>query len=287
MRYRTCFVAIALAAGAWAQAGPARQQPVLTLEGAEAAIEAAVSYARGQQTTGAIAVVDSGGQLMALTRVDGTFPAGARIAEGKARTAALFNKPTAFFEDIVNNGRTTMVALEDFTPLQGGVPILVDGRVVGAVGVSGAASAAQDTAIAELAAQAATRTDATAVQHFPAKEVQAAFANGAALTESGVFKVHASHRREAGAAEVHTRDIDTIYVVRGEATLATGGTVPDLKSTASEELRGSRIDHGRRQTLRPGDVVVVPNGVPHQFVQVSAPFDYYVVKVRAPHEVTP
>jgi glc operon protein GlcG len=59
---------------------------------------------------------------------------------GKARTAALFRKPTAAFESAISNGRTAMVALDDFTPLQGGVPLVADGVVVGAIGVSGASS---------------------------------------------------------------------------------------------------------------------------------------------------
>jgi uncharacterized protein GlcG (DUF336 family) len=73
---------------------------------------------------------------------------------GKARTAALFKKPTAAFEEIIRGGRTPMVALEDFTPLQGGVPILVDGAVVGAIGVSGAASAQRDEDVAKAGASA-------------------------------------------------------------------------------------------------------------------------------------
>src|SRR6185369_6896476 len=95
--------------------------------------------------------------LMAVERLDGTFAAGAMISIGKARTAALFRKPTKFFEDVVNKGRTAMTALPDFTPLQGGVPIMdgPDGRqIVGAVGVSGAASAQQDEEIAMAAAAA-------------------------------------------------------------------------------------------------------------------------------------
>ena len=101
-----------------------------------------------------IAVVDDGGNLMALERLDGTFAAGANISIGKARTAALFKKPTAFFEDIIRKGRTPMVALNDFTPLQGGVPIVVGDQVVGAVGVSGAASAQQDEEMAMAGAAA-------------------------------------------------------------------------------------------------------------------------------------
>jgi len=127
----------------------------LSLAGARRVITAAIAEAERQQAPGgSIAVVDTGGHLIALERLDHTFAASAAIAQGKARTAALFRKPTRVFEDIVNNGRTTMVTLPDFTPLQGGVPIEVQGQVVGAVGVSGAASAQQDDAIARVAARA-------------------------------------------------------------------------------------------------------------------------------------
>jgi glc operon protein GlcG len=106
---------------------------------------------------GVIAVVDDGGNLIALERLDGTFAAGASISIGKARTAALFKRPTRAFEDIIKNGRTAMVALSDFTPLQGGIPLMVGEEVVGGIGVSGAASAQQDEEIA-LAGAASART---------------------------------------------------------------------------------------------------------------------------------
>lgn len=96
----------------------------------------------------------TGGNLIYLERIDGTFPAGANISAGKARTAALFRKPTSAFEEIVHNGRTAMVALSDFTPLQGGVPIFVDNQLVGAVGVSGAANQQQDEHLAQAGAAA-------------------------------------------------------------------------------------------------------------------------------------
>jgi glc operon protein GlcG len=115
----------------------------LTVDGAKKVVAAAVAYAKKNNAPGGvIAVVDDGGNLMALERLDGTFAAGANISIGKARTAVLFKRPTKAFEDIIKNGRTAMVALPDglFTPLQGGVPIMVDGQVVGGVGVSGAAS---------------------------------------------------------------------------------------------------------------------------------------------------
>ena len=103
----------------------------LTLEGARNVIGPRSTYARTKAGTGVIAVVDDGGNLMALERLDGTFAAGANISIGKARTAVLFKKPTRVFEELIKKGRTAMIALNDFTPLQGGVPIIVDGQIVG------------------------------------------------------------------------------------------------------------------------------------------------------------
>ena len=127
----------------------------LTLEGAMKAIAAALDAAKKAGATGVIAVVDDGGNLMAVERIDGTFAAGANISIGKARTAAQFKKPTRVFEEIIGKGRTAMVAV-DFTPLQGGIPIVVDGQVVGGIGVSGASSAAQDEEFAIAGAAAVT-----------------------------------------------------------------------------------------------------------------------------------
>src|SRR6266705_3785212 len=132
----------------------------LTIEGAKKVIAAAVAYAKKNNAPGGvIAVVDDGGNLMALERLDGTFAAGANISVGKARTAVLFKRPTKVFEDIIKNGRTAMVALPDslFTPLQGGIPIVVDGQIVGGDGVSGASSAQQDEEVAIAGANVFTR----------------------------------------------------------------------------------------------------------------------------------
>src|SRR5881394_545233 len=127
----------------------------LTLEGARTVIAAAKIYAaKNNAPGGVIAVVDDGGNLVALERLDGTFTAGANISIGKAKTAVMFKRPTKFFEELIKNGRTAMVALPDFTPLQGGVPILVDGEIVGAIGVSGAKSAQQDEELAIAGANA-------------------------------------------------------------------------------------------------------------------------------------
>ncbi|MGB7948889.1 MAG: heme-binding protein [Candidatus Binatia bacterium] len=137
------------------------QKGALTLEGAKKVIAAAVAEAKSQNAPGgAIAVVDEGGNLIAVERLDNTFAAGANISIGKARTAALFKRPTKFFEDIINKGRTAMATLTDFTPLQGGIPIILDGQIIGAVGVSGAASAQQDEELAITGANALAITSA-------------------------------------------------------------------------------------------------------------------------------
>lgn len=139
------------------------QKNGLTLDGAKKVIAAAVAEAKSRNAPGgAIAVVDEGGNLIAVERLDNTFAAGANISIGKARTAALFKRPTKAFEEIINKGRTAMATLPDFTPLQGGVPILIDGQIVGAVGVSGAASAQQDEDLAIAGANALARRSAQA-----------------------------------------------------------------------------------------------------------------------------
>ncbi|HYT53791.1 MAG TPA: heme-binding protein [Verrucomicrobiae bacterium] len=133
----------------------------LTLDGAKKVIAAAIAEAKSKSAPGgAIAVVDEGGNLVAVERLDNTFAAGANISIGKARTAVLFKRPTKFFEDVINKGRTAMTTLNDFTPLQGGIPIIVDGQIVGAVGVSGAASAQQDEELAIAGANALATTSA-------------------------------------------------------------------------------------------------------------------------------
>src|SRR5438128_11691065 len=124
----------------------------LTLEGAKKIGEAAATYARQNGAGPSIAVVDDGGYLLYFVRPEESFAAGANVSIGKARTSAIFKKPTKDFEDTINKGRFTMTALPDFTPLQGGVPIVHDGQVIGAIGVSGAKSAAQDEEVAKAGA---------------------------------------------------------------------------------------------------------------------------------------
>jgi glc operon protein GlcG len=122
----------------------------------------------------------------------------------------------------------------------------------------------------------------TTVVQLGAAEVSAAFAKGRPLYETDAYKIHASRREGPGQAEVHVRDTDVIYVLEGGATLVTGGTVSAPKTIGPDEIRGTSIENGAPRTLAKGDIVVVPNGVPHWFRDVQAPLLYYVVKVTAP-----
>jgi glc operon protein GlcG len=97
-----------------------------------------------------IAVVDDGGHLLALERLDGCAPIGAYICMEKARTSALGRRESTVYEEMVNNGRNAFLSAPLLTSLEGGVPIIVDGQVIGAVGVSGVKSA-QDAQIAKAA----------------------------------------------------------------------------------------------------------------------------------------
>jgi len=256
----------------------------LSLDGAKQVIAAAAAEAWRNKAGGAIAVVDAGGNLMALERLDGTFAAGANISIGKARTAAIFQKPTRAFEDVIKGGRTAMVALSDFTPLQGGVPIVVGGQVVGAVGVSGANSAQQDEEIAQAGANAAKGFGAKAasadpgITYFERDAVAAAFAKGVPLLEVDGYKVHASRREGPGMAEVHNFETDVVYVLEGTALVITGGTMVDPKVTERGQVRGSMIRGGESRRIGKGDVVVIPAGVPHWFKEVPEPLTYFVVK---------
>lgn len=278
----------------------------LNLDGAKKAIAAAVDYAKKNNAPGGvIAVVDEGGNLMALERLDGTFAMGATISIGKARTAVLFKKPTRFFEELINKGRTAMTAVDGFTPLIGGIPVVIEGQVVGGVGVSGAASANQDEELAlaganalmggaakmetaptsnERPGSAIPPTTAQAATFVDPKKVSAAFVKGVPLLETAGYKVHASRRVEPGQAEIHTLDTDVIYVVDGSATLVTGGKAIDPKEIAPNEIRGTKIEGGEEHQIAKGEVIVIPNGVPHQFTAVTGELHYFVCKPTAPAE---
>jgi len=120
----------------------------ITLEAAKKVVTEAVKYAKANNAPGgAIAVVDNGGNLVYLERLDGTFPASAEVSIKKANTSALFKAPSVKLENSINGGRQALITV-GHTFLQGGIPIIVDGQVIGAIGVSGASSAQQDEEIA-------------------------------------------------------------------------------------------------------------------------------------------
>jgi len=119
---------------------PAAELPtkkILTLEAAKQVAAAAEAEAYRLGATVVIVVVDDGGHVLLLERLDNTQVASVEVGIGKARTAAIFRRPSKEFEDQVRNGRVAALALPGATPLQGGIPIIVDGRVLGAIGVSG------------------------------------------------------------------------------------------------------------------------------------------------------
>ncbi|RDJ99681.1 heme-binding protein [Paraburkholderia lacunae] len=128
-------------------------KPVLTVAETTRILEAARAEAEKNQWAVAIAVVDDGGHPLGLLRLDGGAPASAYIATEKARTSALGRRETKVYEDMINNGRTAFLSAPLQGTLEGGVPVIVDGQVVGAVGVSGVKSD-QDAQIARAGIQA-------------------------------------------------------------------------------------------------------------------------------------
>jgi glc operon protein GlcG len=123
-------------------------QKILSLDEAKQAASAAAAKARAEGWAVVIAVVDPGGQLIYLERADGTQVASVVVAQEKARTAAIFRRPTKVFEDLVLAGRVHMTTLPGAVMLEGGLPIVHAGQVVGAIGVSGVTSA-QDGQVAQ------------------------------------------------------------------------------------------------------------------------------------------
>ena len=110
---------------------------ILTLDAAKQVAAAAEAEAKRRGSTVVIVVVDDGGHVLLLERLDDTQVASVEVGIGKARTAAIFRRPSKDFEDQVRNGRVAALALPGATPLQGGIPIVLDGKVLGAIGVSG------------------------------------------------------------------------------------------------------------------------------------------------------
>jgi glc operon protein GlcG len=131
------------------------EKTALTLDGAKKIAATAEAKAKAEGARVVIAVVDESGSLLLLERLDDTQVASVNVGIDKARTAAIYRRPSKVFEDQVKNGRVSALALHGAVALQGGVPIVVNGRVIGAIGVSGETpSQDEDIAIAGAAVAA-------------------------------------------------------------------------------------------------------------------------------------
>lgn len=122
-------------------------QPVLTLDGARDIVQAAEAEARRNNWNVAIAVVDTHGELVYFLKMDNVQQGSVDIAQGKARTAARMRRPTKALDDAVSGGRVGLLGVPGLLAMEGGVPIVFEGRVIGAVGVSGVTSQ-QDAQVA-------------------------------------------------------------------------------------------------------------------------------------------
>lgn len=275
----------------------------LTFAGARVAGEAAGREAASRGVAPVVAVVDAGGELVYLHRPDAAQVASVSVATDKARTAAIYRRPSKDFEDQASSGRPSALHLARSVPAQGGIPIERDGEVVGAVGVSGASSADEDQELALLGAAAvhaviapqaangaasaaasngaASPGSANGAAFFPAAAVDAKFQEGGLLLDTDGYKIDAGRREMPGEVEYHERVVDVMRVVEGRATVVTGGEMVDARETAPGEVRARAVEGGHRHELGAGDVLAIPAGVPHQFTEVSDPFLYFVVKVEA------
>jgi glc operon protein GlcG len=126
-----------------------RTRPFLSLDDVKRIAAAAETEATAHQWIVTIAIVDEGGHLLWLQRLDGAAPISAHIAPAKARTAALGRRESKLYEEMINQGRTSFLSVPELEGLlEGGVPIMVDGHCLGAVGVSGVKSS-EDAQIAK------------------------------------------------------------------------------------------------------------------------------------------
>ena len=262
--------------------------PALTYEGARLAAEAAGAAAAERGVSPVISAVDAGGALMYLVRPDSAQVASVEVTTDKARTAAIYRRPSKDFEDQASGGRPSALHLARAVPLQGGVPIEHDGEVIGAIGVSGATDADEDRELAEIGARSveaaiAARGNGSSngAVYFPAAAVEEKFRAGGLLLDQAGYKIDAGRREAPGEVEYHEHVVDVMHVVSGRATVLTGGSMLDAHEVAPGELRAAAVEGGKSHELSEGDVLAIPNGVPHQFTDVSDPFLYFVVKVAA------
>ena len=265
---------------------PTTEIHALTYDGARIAAEATASIATERGVAPVASVVDAWGDLVYIWRPDAAQPASVGVATDKARTAAVYRRPSKDFEDQASGGRPSALHLARAVPLQGGIPLTYDGQVIGAIGVSGASSADEDQELAIAGAEAAMaaanqnghRNGAT---YFTDRELMEKFRTGGLLLDEGRYKIDAGRRTAPGEVEYHDKFVDVMHVIDGSATVVTGGQMIGPREVSAGEIRAEVIDGGIAHKLSNGDVLTIPNGVPHQFTEVSDPFLYFVVKVEA------
>jgi glc operon protein GlcG len=260
--------------------------PAVTYDGARLAAEAAGAIATERGVAPVVSVVDAWGDLVFLWRPDAAQPASVGVATDKARTAAIYRRPSKDFEDQASGGRPSALHLARAVPLQGGIPVSYRGEVIGAIGVSGASSADEDQELAVagatmLEAAFSANGDGRAAAFFSDSELMARFQTGGLLLDTQGFKIDAGRRTGPGEVEYHDRFVDVMHVIDGKATVVTGGEMVNPRQVAAGEIRAETIAGGTTHTLTNGDVLAIPQGVPHQFTEVSDPFLYFVVKVEA------
>ena len=120
------------------------------------------------------------------------------------------------------------------------------------------------------------------VTHVDARKAAEALAKGGALVTASNLTVAGSHRAVPGQVEVHEKETDIFYIVEGNATLVTGGTMTGGRQTGPGQMRGTDVQGGQTRRLKKGDLVVIPAGIPHWFKDVSPTINYLTVKVIKP-----
>jgi glc operon protein GlcG len=126
---------------------------------------------------------------------------------------------------------------------------------------------------------AADASSTNGVIQIDSQKMAETFAKGGMVVQTNNYKVMAGRRVAPGEVEIHEKDTDVIYVTEGSATFVTGGTAANPHTVSPGEIRAPQIAGGEEHHLAKGDVIVIPNGVPHQFTAVNGTFLYFVVKV--------
>lgn len=150
LHFRRLFVAACVALSAASLSAQVVNKPTVGLELAKKIAAKAEAEAAKLKLTVVVAIVDDGGNLVYLSKMDGTQIGSIDVAQLKAKTALRFKRPSKTFEEAVVAGRNAILSLPDVVPIEGGIPITVNGAIVGAIGISGAKSA-EDGVIAEAA----------------------------------------------------------------------------------------------------------------------------------------